>query len=90
MARNKLAGTKVGNSKSAKYYQKNPDAKKVKDSYNKTYGASTFRKKYRALLAKLNKKKGKKGDGKDVSHLKDGGTTLESQGANRARNRGKK
>ena len=90
MARNKLAGTTVGKSKSAKYYQNNPDAKKVKDSYNKKYGASKFRKIYRALLAKLNKEKGKKGDGKDVSHLKDGGTTLESQSNNRARNRGKK
>jgi len=90
MARNKLAGTTVGKSKSAVYYQKNPAAKKVKESYNKKYGASTFRKTYRALLAKLNRKKGKKGDGKDVSHTKDGGTVLEPQGANRARNRGKK
>ena len=32
MARNKLAGTKVGNSKSAKYYQDNPEAKKKKDT----------------------------------------------------------
>tara|TARA_R100000935_G_C2709520_1_gene113501 strand:- start:100 stop:372 length:273 start_codon:yes stop_codon:yes gene_type:complete len=90
MARNKLAGTTVGKSDSAKYYQNNPDAKKVKDSYNKKYGASKFRKIYRSLLTKLNKKKGKKGDGKDVSHTKDGGTVLEPQGANRARNRGKK
>ena len=90
MARNKLAGTTVGKSKSAKYYQNNPEAKKVKETYNKKYGATKFRKIYRALLAKLNKEKGKKGDGKDVSHLKDGGTTLESQSNNRARNRGKK
>ena len=81
MARNKLAGTTVGKSKSAVYYQKNPEAKKIKETYNKAY---------RALLAKLNRKKGKKGDGKDVSHTKDGGTVLEPQGANRARNRGKK
>ena len=38
----------------------------------------------------MNKKKGKKGDGKDVSHTKDGGTVLESQSNNRARNRGRK
>ena len=90
MARNKLAGTTVGKSKSAKYYQKNPEAKKVKETYNKKYGATKFRKIYRTLLAKINRKKGKKGDGKDVSHTKDGGTVLEPQGANRARNRGKK
>lgn len=28
MARNRLAGTKVGKSKSAKYYQNNPESKK--------------------------------------------------------------
>ena len=46
MARNKLAGTKVGKSKSAKYYQDNPDAKKKKDEYNAKYGASLSRKLY--------------------------------------------
>ena len=90
MARNKLAGTKVGDSKSAKYYQNNPKAKDKKDKYNAKYGASLSRKLYRAGLAKLNRKKGKKGDGKDVSHTKDGGTVLESQKNNRARNRGRK
>jgi len=90
MARNKLAGTKVGKSKSAKYYQDNPDAKKKKDEYNAKYGASLSRKLYRAFLNAMNKKKGKKGDGKDVSHTKKGDTVLEPQGKNRARNRGKK
>ena len=56
MARNKLAGTKVGNSKSAKYYQDNPEAKK-KDKYNAKYGASLSRKLYRAFLNAMNKKK---------------------------------
>ena len=88
MARNKLAGTKVGKSKSAKYYQDNPDAKK--DEYNAKYGSSLSRKLYRAFLNAMNKKKGKKGDGKDVSHTKKGGTILEPQSKNRARNRGKK
>ena len=60
MARNKLAGTKVGNSKSAKFYQDNPDAKKKKDKYNAKYGASLSRKLYRAFLNAMNKKKGKK------------------------------
>ena len=90
MARNKLAGTKAGDSKSAKYYQNNPEAKKKKDEYNKKYGATLARKLYRAFLNAMNKKKGKKGDGKDVSHTKGGGTVLEPQGNNRARNRDKK
>jgi|TARA_R110000787_G_scaffold217234_1_gene326101 hypothetical protein len=90
MARNKLAGTKVGDSKSAKYYQNNPKAKDKKDKYNAKYGASLSRKLYRAGLNAINRKKGKKGDGKDVSHTKDGGTVLESQKNNRARNRGRK
>ena len=90
MARNKLAGTTKGKSDSAKYYQNNPDAKKKKDEYNKKYGASLARKLYRAFLNALNKKKGKKGDNKDMSHLKGGGTVLENQSKNRARNRGKK
>jgi len=90
MARNKLAGTKTGDSDSAKYYQNNPEAKKKKDAFNKNYHSSRFRKLYRAFLAKINAKKGKKGDGKDVSHTKSGGTVLESQSKNRARNRGKK
>jgi hypothetical protein len=90
MARNKLSGTKVGNSDSAKYYQNNPEAKKKKDRYNAKYGATMGRKLYRAFLNAMNKKKGKKGDGKDVSHTKGGGTVLEGQSNNRARNRGKK
>jgi len=90
MARNKLAGTKTGDSDSAKYYQNNPEAKKKKDEYNAKYGATMSRKLYRSFLNAMNKKKGKKGDGKDVSHTKNGGTVLESQSKNRARNRGKK
>ena len=90
MARNKLAGKINGDSESSKHYAKNPKSKKKKDAYNKKYGASLSRKLYRAFLNALNKKKGKKGDGKDVSHTKGGGTVLENQSKNRARNRGKK
>jgi hypothetical protein len=90
MARNKLAGKINGKSKSSKHYAENPESRKKKDEYNKKYGASLSRKLYRAFLNALNKKKGKKGDKKDVSHTKGGGTVLESQSKNRARNRGKK
>ena len=90
MARNKLAGNINGKSKSSKHYAKNLKSKKKKNQYDKKYGASLSRKLYRAFLNALNRKKGKKGDGKDVSHTKDGGTVLESQSKNRARNRGRK
>lgn len=90
MARNKLAGTKKGDSDSSKYYRDNPEAKAKKDEYNKKYGATLARKLYRAFLNAFNKKKGKKGDNKDVSHTQSGGTVLENQSTNRARNRGRK
>ena len=90
MARNKLAGKINGKSKSSKHYANNPESKKKKNQYDKKYGATLARKLYRSFLNALNKKKGKKGDGKDVSHTKAGGTVLEAQSKNRARNRGKK
>ena len=46
---------------------------------------------YRVKLKKLDKELGGTvGDGKDVSHKKGGGFTLENASKNRARNRGKK
>ena len=90
MARNKLAGKINGKSKSSKHYAKNLKSKKKKNQYDKEYSSSEERKKYRVRLNLFNRKKGKKGDGKDVSHTKDGGTLLESQSKNRARNRGRK
>jgi len=90
MARNGLAGTKKGSSKSAIYYQNNPKAKDKKDKYNTKYHKSKLRKLYRAFLNRINKNKGSKGDEKDVSHKADGGTVLEYQSQNRARNRDKK
>lgn len=85
--RNTLAGTKRGKSKSAKYFQSNPEAKAKKDAYNTEYHKSEERKKYRAALNKANRKKGTYGnkDGKDISHGKDG-LRQESQSKNRARN----
>ena len=85
--RNKLAGTKRGNSESAKYFQNNPEAKAKKDAYNKEYHSTPERKKYRAKLNKANRRAGTygNGDGKDMSHGKDG-LRKESQSKNRARN----
>lgn len=92
MARNGLAGTKNGNSKSALYYQNNPKAKKKKDDYNKKYHSSKSRRVYRSKLNKFNRenKNSSVGDGKDASHTKSGGIVLESAKKNRQRNRGKK
>ena len=92
MARNKLAGLKRGMSESAKYFRNNPEARAKKDAYNKKYHSSPKRKKYRALLQAINRKKGTHGnhDMMDESHTKKGGTVKEHQSANRARNRGKK
>ena len=76
--------------KTSKYYKKNPKARKKKKDYDSEYHKTKKRKRYRAILNKENRKRGKKGDGKDVSNKKGGGFVLESQSKNRARNRGKK
>jgi|TARA_R110000868_G_scaffold5681_6_gene33641 hypothetical protein len=86
--RNTLAGTKKGTSKSATYFQNNPEAKAKKDKYNTEYHKSPERKKYRANLNKANRDSGTYGnkDGKDMSHDTKGKTSKESQSTNRARN----
>jgi hypothetical protein len=88
--RNRLAGTKKGKSKSAKYYQENPEAREKKKSYDSKYHSTPKRKKYRAELNAANAKSGKVGDGKDKSHTRSGKLVEEGQSRNRARNRGKK
>ena len=59
-------------------------------SYDKEYQSSPARKKYRAELNKENRKRGKVGDGMDMSHTKSGKMVKEAQSKNRARNRGRK
>ena len=77
-----------GKSKSAVYFQKNPDARKKKNAYNTSYHATPERKKYRVRLNKANRDAGTygNGDGKDMSHKKDGTLVKENQASNRARN----
>ena len=60
-------------------------------SYQKAYDGTEKQKAKRAALNKENRKRGTygNGDGKDVSHKKDGSTTLEIASKNRAR-KGKK
>jgi len=87
-----MAPPKVKNPKrSAQYYRDNPEAAEKKKKYDTKYHDSPARRKYRAELAAERRKRGIMGKGgKDVSHKKDGSTTLESASKNRARNRGKK
>ena len=74
-------------SKSAKYYASNPEARAKKKKYDTKYHSSAERKKYRAELARERRKRKVMGKGgKDVSHKRGGGTTLESRSKNRARN----
>ena len=56
-------------------------------SYQKKYDASPMQIKKRAALNKENRKRGTygNGDGKDVSHRKNGKTFLEAASKNRAR-----
>ena len=79
-------------SASTKYYRKNRDALKVKQAYQRKYNKKPSEVSRRVELARENHKRGTYGNGdkKDVSHKKGGGTTLEAQSKNRARNRGKK
>jgi len=84
--RNKVAGTKTGSSKSAKYYQENPEARKKKIEYDKRYQSTDSRKEYRADLNKENRDRGTygNGDGKDVAHKSRTRTRMQSQSKNRA------
>jgi len=86
MARNTLAGTKVGKGKTAKFYQANPDAKKKKAEYDTAYNAKPSRKRYRALLQAINRENGTHGnhDGKDVAHTSKTKTISQDQSKNRA------
>lgn len=78
--------------KSTRYYRKNRSALMVKRAYQAKYNKKPSQVKKRVELNKENRRRGTygNGDGKDVSHKKGGGTVLESQSKNRARNRGKK
>lgn len=87
-----MAPRKVAKPKAtAAYYRKNPKARAKKKAYDTKYHKSAKRRKYRADLQKERRRRGIVGKGgKDVSHKKSGGYTLESPSKNRARNRGRK
>lgn len=75
-------------SRSARYYRDNPEAREKKKKYDTRYHRKPSRRKYRAELNAENRRRGTygNGDGRDVSHTRSGGTVLESQSKNRARN----
>ena len=73
-------------SRTAEYYKKNPAARRRRLKQQSRYQKTEVSKRVR--LNRINRKVGKKGDGKDVSHCEGGGTRLEKASKNRARNRG--
>ena len=78
--------------KSTNYYNSNSDALKIKRKYQREYNKKPSEIKKRTALNAENRKRGTYGNGDklDVSHKQGGGTTLEAQSKNRARNRGRK
>jgi len=90
MARNKLAGKSKGKSKSAKYFAKNPEARKKKQAYNKRFNQRPDQVQKRVETNRANRKAGTYGKmsklGKDRSHTKDGKLVMEKASKNRARN----
>jgi len=103
MARNRLAGTKTGNSDSAKRYQNDPKARARKKAYDTAYHATPERRRYRAELQKANRKAGThgNGDGLDITHKgrrisgtkpqsENRGSNSDSPGDKRARGRKRK
>ena len=78
-------------SKSTNYYKRNGDALKIKQAYQRKYNKKPSQIAKRTSLNAENRKRGTYGNGDklDVSHKQGGGTKLEGQSKNRARNRGK-
>ena len=74
-------------SDSTKYYNANPEKKAQKNRTQAKFNKRPSQVKNRVALNRINRNdpRSKVGDGKDVSHKKKGGYTLERQAANRAR-----
>ena len=76
---------------STRYYRSHAKARAKKNAYQKKFNRSKLQIRNRTSLNKENRRRGTYGNGDklDVSHKKGGGTKLEAQSKNRARNRGK-
>jgi|TARA_R110000782_G_C14798347_1_gene411605 hypothetical protein len=70
-------------SRTARFYKENKAARLKKAAYQKEFNKKPEQRKKRSELTMLNRKMGKKGDGKDVSHTSKG-VVLKSQSINRA------
>ena len=79
-------------SRTSKYYKDNPEARKKRLKQQARYNRQSLQINKRVELNRENHKRGTygNGDGKDVSHKKDGSTVLEKASTNRARNRSRK
>ena len=79
-------------SRTSKYYKDNPKARKKRLKQQAAYNRESLQIEKRVELNRENRKRGTygNGDGMDVSHKKDGSTTLEKASKNRARNRSRK
>jgi len=79
-------------SRTSKYYKDNPEARKKRLKQQARYNRQSMQIQKRVELNRENRKRGTygNGDGKDVSHKKDGSTVLEKASKNRARNRSRK
>lgn len=79
-------------SRTSEYYKDNPEARKKRLKQQARYNRQSLQIKKRVELNRENHKRGTygNGDGKDVSHKKDGSTVLEKASTNRARNRSRK
>ena len=86
--------------KTAKYYQDNPDARKKKAEYQKSYDQKQSVKDKKVERRSERRERGIDGPNdknskkpvakKDMSHTKSGKLVAENKSTNRARNRGKK
>jgi hypothetical protein len=79
-------------SRTSDYYKKNPKARQKRLKQQTRYNRQSLQIDKRVELNRENHKRGTygNGDGKDVSHKKDGSTVLEKASTNRARNRSRK
>jgi hypothetical protein len=79
-------------SRTSEYYKKNPKARAKRLKQQARYNRQSLQIEKRVELNRENHKRGTygNGDGKDVSHKKDGSTVLEKASTNRARNRSRK
>ncbi len=92
MPRNELAGTHVGKSRSAVFYQNNPEARDKKKSYDTKFNRSKKQRKKRVVLVRENRKRGTYGnhDHKDLAHFKNKDGKLNVKQQSQSVNRGDK